>query len=100
MQQLNVMANGTLVRIRSNHRFLRTDEVYGAFLLPEEGESFVIIGEALSDHGNVRVVETTEILRIVAIDDNSLCLYTRNSEYLLKNIRTRADELDINNEGV
>jgi hypothetical protein len=74
---------GTLERLESSHRHLRTDSITGMFAEPPRaGVSFSMVGESLTPEMDLRLVITSPVLD-VEIDAMSYTFRTRNSTYRL-----------------
>lgn len=71
-----------LVRIKSNHNNLRTDEVEGEIdKLPTIGESFLLCGAGLVF--GTRYITTTPVQSVEKVDNKTFNFKTENSEYSL-----------------
>ena len=73
-----------LAKIQSQHNNVRTDEVIGVTCyLPALGETFQLLSEALdkSSGANGRHVETSPVVNIFRIDDNTVTIHTHYSIY-------------------
>lgn len=71
-----------LVKINSNHKSLRTDEIEGVTeKMPEVGSSFILLAPPL-ESGDVRAVVTTPV-ETVKFTGQTYEFRTKNSEYEL-----------------
>ena len=77
--------SGKLIKIESTHDNMRTDEFDGHFaFLPEEGGSFVIYGEPISENMSVRYIRTSMIKSVEWIYEKIVEFKTQNSTYHLE----------------
>lgn len=76
--------NVKLIKVRSNHSNVRTDEIEGVTAdLPEAGKPFVLVGESLAFEGGGRIIQTTTIEKVEQLGDEYL-FHTANSTYKLE----------------
>lgn len=80
------MIQAILSRISSVHERLRTNQMQGNVdKLPTVGESFVIVGQSLTEGHTHRVICTTPVKEIRHHpEDGSLEFWTENSHYGLQ----------------
>lgn len=72
-----------LIRVKSSHQNLRTDEVDGEIDgLPEIGESITLLGVGLEF--GVRIIHTTPVVEILEKIPGEMLFRTDNSTYRLK----------------
>ena len=72
-----------LVKLKSNHNNLRTNEMVGECTeLPIVGNSFVIFGQPIDKNAAVRVIQTTPVKDVQRMDQ-TLTFGTQNSSYQL-----------------
>lgn len=82
-----------LIRLESDHRNLRTDEVIGECdFLPILGMNFIMTSEPLdkSSGATCRLIQTSQIM-LVHRDNNTIDFNTQNSMYRLEIL----DEQDV-----
>lgn len=74
---------GRLVKIKSTHKELRTDEMIGDYQeVPTLGKEFVIFGKPLNPAMTTRMIRTTPI-QLVCKDSDRFLFETENSSYEL-----------------
>lgn len=75
---------------KSGH--IRSKEVFGRFQLPQVGKVFNLIAEpfdkSLSIDTSVRIVNTSEVTKVVMLDNGLIHFWTMNSMYSLKIVPT------------
>ena len=72
-----------LLKLQSTHNNLRTNEIDGECIdLPEIGQSFILLGEALNPDAKVRAIRTTPVQELKK-EGNVMTFKTLNSIYEL-----------------
>ena len=69
-------------KIESTHNNVRTTETEGACpSLPEVGFSFRLFADPLTEGANLRMITTTKVAEMRALDDGEIVFKTANSTY-------------------